>query len=125
MGAVARDAGRVFLGDKLQFLVKINIGANVAARVHGIEHFAGDLELTGAGDEGFDAGLGLGRIGGVGNDDPVAMPIKGKRRIELAFPVQFRESRSSGHFESSFPIYRNSSSAHTATLPHFPEAMSA
>ena len=138
--AIARDAGRVGFGDEFQFLVEIDVGADVAAGIDGVEHFARDFDLAGAGDDGFNAGLGLRGISGIGNDDPVAVAVERQQGFQLAFPVGFGESRRIGHCPSlcawawtrtrrRFGDRRyfnfNSSSAQTATLPHLPEAISA
>ena len=55
--AVRGNAGRIFLGHKGQFLVEINIGAHMPARVDGIEDSARHFDLICAGDNGFNSGF--------------------------------------------------------------------
>ena len=57
-------------------------------------------------------------------------PKSGSRAVQFMFPIRFRQSRRIGHGLIRLVLgptryYFNSSSAHTATLPHLPEAINA
>lgn len=91
------DAGRVFFRDEVEFAIEIDVGSDVAAGADGVEDFARNFEMACTGDDGFDSRLGLGGIGGVRYDDPIAVAVEGEESVELAFPVGGGEARCIGH----------------------------
>lgn len=84
---VVLNARSVDFRDKVEFLVYIDVGADVDAGSDGVENMPNHRKLIGPGDEGFDAVSRLRRISCIRNDDPVTVAIKREDRADLGFPI--------------------------------------
>ena len=87
LGAVGGGAGSVVFGDEGQFRVHGDERAHVDGAVDGGEDVSENFELRGVGLDGFNAGGGLERIGGVDDEDPVAMAEERHGFGYARFPV--------------------------------------
>ena len=84
--AVAGCAGGLVIGDEGEFGVHGDVGANVDGAVDGAEDVTDDFELIGTGVDGLNAGGGLEGIGGIDDEDPVAMAEEGELLIDFGLP---------------------------------------
>ena len=85
--AIGGDAGSIIVGDEGEFLVHVDERADVDGVVDGAENIAEDVKVGGVGLDGFYAGRGLKGIGGIDDEDPVAVSEEGDGLVDASVPV--------------------------------------
>ena len=65
---------RVLLGNKSEFRIQKDVRANVPAPGNRVENSSKNLQMIRSSCDRFNSGVRLSRIGGVCDNDPVAMP---------------------------------------------------
>ena len=84
--AVGGDAGGIVFRNEAQFRVQGDDGADVDRTVDGAKNFVDYLGLVGVGFDGFDAQRGLEGIGGIDDENPVAMAEQGHGLFNAVSP---------------------------------------
>ena len=87
LAAVVGCSGGVIVGDEGEFGVHVNERSNMDGAVDGAEDESEDVEVRSVGFDGFDAGRGLERVGGVDNEDPVAVSEERHLPCDAGLPI--------------------------------------
>jgi hypothetical protein len=85
--AICGGSGGVIVWDEGEFGIHIDEGADMDRVIDGAEDVLKHIEMGSIGLDGFDTERGLQGVGGVYDEDPVAMAQEGDRFVDLRMPV--------------------------------------